>query len=45
MTGDPSDAGWFIYSATPNTTACAGASTSALDGGLAVSNPKTICCP
>jgi hypothetical protein len=45
LNGDPTDAGWFIYTATPNTTACAGAATSPLDGGLAVTNPRTICCP
>lgn len=45
INGDPADAGWFIYTATPNTTACSGAATSALDGGLVLNNPKTICCP
>lgn len=45
ITGDPSDAGWFTYSATPNTAACAGPATSAVAGALAPSNPQTICCP
>jgi len=45
INGDPTDAGWFIYTATPDTTACSGAATSALDGGLSLDNPRTICCP
>lgn len=45
ITGDPSDAGWFTYFATPNTTACAGPATAPYDGGLVTANPKTICCP
>ena len=45
ITGDPSDAGWFVYRATPDTTACKGPATSPITGGLATGNPKTICCP
>jgi hypothetical protein len=45
VTGDPSDAGWFVYRATPDTTACQGPSTSPITGGVVAGNPKTICCP
>jgi hypothetical protein len=45
ITGNPSDAGWFTYTATPNSTACSGPSTTGIDGGLSVNNPMTICCP
>jgi len=45
ISGNPSDAGWFLYTATPNSSACSGASTTGIDGGLSLNNPKTICCP
>ena len=44
--GDPSDAGWFIYAATPSTTQCSGTSTTPIvDAGLLLRAPATICCP
>jgi hypothetical protein len=44
--GDPSDAGWFKYTATPGAMACAGASsTTIVDAGLLLRAPATICCP
>jgi hypothetical protein len=45
LQGDPSDAGWFRYSATLTTTMCSGAATTGLDGGLLLRAPATICCP
>jgi hypothetical protein len=46
FTGDPSDAGWFVYGATPDTMACTGPSTTPFsEGGVEVTTPITICCP
>ncbi len=45
LQGDPSDAGWFRYAATLVATACSGAATANLDGGLLLRAPATICCP
>lgn len=44
--GNPSDAGWFRYSAIMNAPACSSeAGTTSLDGGLVLRAPATICCP
>ncbi len=44
--GNPSDAGWFRYSATLNAPTCgADAASTSLDGGLVLRAPATICCP
>ena len=44
--GDPSDAGWFRYTATLNPGSCTSdAGTTSLDGGLLLRAPATICCP
>ena len=43
--GDPTDAGWFVYAATLGASACSGAATTGLDGGLLLRAPETICCP
>jgi hypothetical protein len=43
--GDPSSAAYFVYSAAPDTTACAGTATTTVDGGVVAKNPLTICCP
>jgi hypothetical protein len=46
LVGDPTDAGWFVYTgATPNVAGCTGPATSSLDGGVAANNPSTVCCP
>jgi hypothetical protein len=45
ISGNPSSAGWFSYTATPNSTACSGPPTTGIDGGLSLNNPETICCP
>jgi hypothetical protein len=45
ISGDPSDAGWFTYSATPDTMSCSGPATAPFEGGVVTANPQTICCP
>jgi hypothetical protein len=44
--GNPTDAGWFRYSATLNAPACGSeAGIASMDGGLVLRAPATICCP
>ncbi len=45
LQGDPSDAGWFQYTASPTTTPCGSPTTTGLDGGLLLRAPATVCCP